>query len=91
MDFRAESVLELEAVVGEGGILQEEAGLGVTVLRTVGTLLRALLVAGDMAGMNSKTRTRVSFQGGPGAQLDVPERITSKSIRVEAEGEGVST
>lgn len=75
--------LQLEAVVGGGGILQEEVGFGVTVLRAVGTFL----VAGDMAGMNSKTR--VSFQGGLGVQLDMLERIISKVIRVEAEGEGV--
>lgn len=69
--------------MGGGGILQEEVGFGVTVLRAVGTFL----VAGDMAGMNSKTR--VSFQGGLGVQLDMLEKIISKVIRVEAEGEGV--
>lgn len=71
------------ATVGEGGILQEEVGSGVTVSRAVGTLV----VAGVMAGMNSETR--VNFQGDPGVQVDATERVNSGPLRMAVEEVGV--
>lgn len=69
--------------MGEGGILQEEVGSGVTVSRAVGTLV----VAGVMAGMNSETR--VNIQGDPGVQVDAMERVNSGPLRMAVEEVGV--
>jgi len=73
--------------VDEGGILLQELGFEVRVLRTVG--VGALVVGEDMAGMNSGTR--VSFQGDPGVHLDTMEKISNELlIKMDiAEGDGV--